>query len=267
MRKIESDMREVKAKKHLGQHFLKDLSIAERIADSLTGFGQYGKVVEIGPGMGVLTRFLIPRDFDLTVVELDKESVAYLQEHYPGLKIVDGDFLKLDLVAMFGDKLAIVGNFPYNISSQIFFKVLEYRNNIPEVTGMVQREVGTRIASGPGNKDYGILSVLLQAFYKVEYLFTVSEKVFKPEPKVKSGVVRLTRNDRKALECDEKLFFRVVKQAFQTRRKTLRNALKPLNLPGDFVSSPVFDKRAEQLSVEEFIQLTKEIESLSQDAI
>ena len=263
MRYTDRNMKVVKAKKHLGQHFLKDLSIASRIADSLTGFGQYDKVLEIGPGMGVLTQFLLTKDFELTVVELDKESVEYLHEHYPDLKIIDGDFLQLDLSSLFGNKFAIIGNFPYNISSQIFFKVLEYRNNIPEVAGMIQREVGVRIASGPGNKDYGILSVLLQAFYKVEYLFTVSEKVFKPEPKVKSGVVRLTRNNREFLGCDEKMFFKVVKQAFQTRRKTLRNALKPLNLPADFVSQSLFDKRAEQLSVEEFIQLTKDIESLS----
>lgn len=260
-------MKPVRAKKHLGQHFLKDLEIAQNIADSLTGFADYKNVLEIGPGMGVLTQFLINKDFNLNVIEIDKESVVYLNNRYPDLKVVEGDFLQLDPRIFFDDKYAIIGNFPYNISSQIFFKVLENRNQIPEIVGMVQKEVGQRLASGPGNKDYGILSVFLQAFYSVEYLFTVSEHVFIPEPKVKSGVIRLQRNTREKLDCDEKLFFAVVKQAFQMRRKTLRNSLKGLNLPLEYTSNEIFDKRAEQLSVDDFMKMTKDIEELRRNAI
>ena len=260
-------MKPVRAKKHLGQHFLKDLNIAQDIAESLTGHGDYKGVLEIGPGMGVLTQFLIDKEFKLKVVEIDKESVKYLNEKYPKLEVIDGDFLEMDSRSFFESNYAIIGNFPYNISSQIFFKALENRNQIPEIVGMVQKEVGQRLASGPGNKDYGILSVLLQAFYSVEYLFTVPEHVFKPEPKVKSGVIRLCRNTRQSLECDERLFFVVVKQAFQMRRKTLRNALKSLNLPTEYASNAIFDKRAEQLAVEDFIKLTKEIEDLRRNAV
>lgn len=255
-------MKQVRAKKHLGQHFLKDLNVAEKIANSLKPEMSKAKVLEIGPGMGVLTQFLLKRDIDLSVVEIDKESVQYLDLNFKGLKIIEGDFLKMDLKDRIGEEVSIVGNFPYNISSQIFFKVLEFKDIIPEVVGMVQREVGVRIASGPGNKDYGILSVLLQAYYDIEYLFTVSEKVFKPEPKVKSGVIRLKRNSREKLECDEKLFVKVVKQAFQTRRKTLRNALKVFGLPEELSKKEIFNKRAEQLSVEDFLNLTKDIEAV-----
>lgn len=255
-------MKQVRAKKHLGQHFLKDLNVAEKIASALKPEKANSKVLEIGPGMGVLTQFLQKQDIDLSVVEIDKESVSYLSLNYKGLKIIEGDFLKMDLSKSFGEEVSIVGNFPYNISSQIFFKVLDYKSIIPEVVGMVQREVGVRIASGPGNKDYGILSVLLQTFYDIEYLFTVSEKVFKPEPKVKSGVIRLKRNSRESLECDERLYFKVVKQAFQTRRKTLRNALKIFGLPEELTKKEIFNKRAEQLSVEDFLNLTKDIEAV-----
>jgi 16S rRNA (adenine1518-N6/adenine1519-N6)-dimethyltransferase len=256
-------MKQVRAKKHLGQHFLKDLSIAERIADSLSTQSKNSKVLEIGPGMGVLTNFLIPKNYDLTVIEVDSESVNYLKVTHPNLRIIEGDFLKMNLQETFGTSISIIGNFPYNISSQIFFKVLEYRDLVPEVVGMVQREVGWRIASPPGNKDYGILSVLLQAFYKIEYLFTVNEDVFNPPPKVKSGVIRLVRNERLELDCDEKLFFKVVKQAFQTRRKTLRNALKVFGLPADYHNAAILDLRAERLSVEDFVSLTKDIKALS----
>jgi 16S rRNA (adenine1518-N6/adenine1519-N6)-dimethyltransferase len=260
-------MKQVKAKKHLGQHFLKDLGIAHDIADALTGHGGYKDVLEIGPGMGVLTQFLIKKDYNLTVIEIDRESVDYLKVHFPGLKIISGDFLRIDLSEKIETPYAVAGNFPYNISSQIFFSVLENKNLIPEVVGMVQKEVGMRIASGPGNKDYGILSVLLQAFYNIEYLFTVDEHVFNPPPRVKSGVIRLKRNERKELPCEEKLFFTVVKQSFQTRRKTLRNALKSLNLPVDFTSGKLFDLRAEQLSVQDFIELTLQIEELRKHGV
>lgn len=249
----------VKAKKFLGQHFLKDKNIAKNIVEALILKGEKNHVLEIGPGMGVLTEFLIVKEnVDLKVIEIDKESVVYLEENFEALKgrIVEGDFLRLDLNTIFEDKFFVIGNFPYNISSQIFFRVLDYKDKIPQVVGMVQREVGRRIASPPGNKDYGILSVLLQAYYKIDYLFTVPEHVFKPEPKVKSGVIRLVRNEVKELGCDEKLFVRVVKQGFNNRRKTLRNALKPLSLPAAILENPVLNKRAEELSVEQFVNLT-----------
>lgn len=252
-------MKSVKAKKHLGQHFLKDVNIASKIVGSLNPATT--SVLEIGPGMGVLTRFLVEKPLKLKVVEIDRESVNYLNTQYPSLEVIEADFLKLNLGKIFSEPFSVIGNFPYNISSQILFKVLEYRDSIPEVVGMVQREVGRRIASGPGNKEYGILSVLLQAFYEIEYLFTVPETVFNPPPKVKSGVIRLRRNLRRQLSCDEKLFSHIVKQAFQMRRKTLRNALKSLNLPEEIALKSVLDKRAEQLSVEEFIGLTREIQS------
>jgi len=254
-------MKPVRAKKHLGQHFLKDLDIANEIADALTGFGDYNLVLEIGPGMGVLTQFLGKKNYALKVIEIDRESVAYLKEAFKGLEIIEADFLNLN-PSLIGTRFALIGNFPYNISSQILFKLLEWRALVPELVGMVQKEVGVRIASGPGNKNYGILSVLLQAFYKVEYLFTVPAHVFTPEPKVKSGVIRLQRNARESLPCSEKLFFSVVKQAFQMRRKTLRNTLKSFALPANMTIREIFDKRPEQLSVEQFIDLTTEIESL-----
>lgn len=251
-------MRSVKPKKALGQHFLKDLQIAERIADTLSDYKQL-PVLEIGPGMGVLTQFLLEKGHDLTVVELDMESVDYLEQNFPALegKILAEDFLRLDLGKLFPDQFCVIGNYPYNISSQIFFKVLDYKEHIPYCSGMIQKEVAERLAAGPGSKTYGILSVLLQAWYEVEYLFTVSEHVFDPPPKVKSAVIRMVRNDRKSLGCDEKLFKTVVKTSFNQRRKTLRNSMKPLlgkDCP-DY-SLPIFDKRPEQLSVEQFVELT-----------
>ena len=251
-------MRLVKPKKALGQHFLKDLQMAQRIADTLDTFKSL-PVLEIGPGMGVLTQFLLEAGHDLTVVELDMESVDYLNQNFPDLKgrIIAEDFLKLDLSKLFPGQFCVIGNYPYNISSQIFFKVLDYKDQIPCCSGMLQKEVAERLAAGPGSKTYGILSVLLQAWYDVEYLFTVSEKVFDPPPKVKSAVLKMTRNDRKELGCDEKLFKTVVKTSFNQRRKTLRNSMKPLlgkDCP-DY-ALPIFDKRPEQLSVEQFVELT-----------
>ncbi len=253
-------MNEVKAKKFLGQHFLTDESIARRIVESLTGRSNH--VIEIGPGMGVLTKYLIEnKELDFHVVEIDRESVAWLHEHYPTLDVIEGDFLKLDLNALFHDSFAVIGNFPYNISSQILFRVFECRKQAIEVVGMFQKEVAERVAAGPGSKTYGILSVLLSAFYNIEYLFTVHEHVFNPPPKVKSAVIRLVRNDVTTLECDENLFVKVVKAGFNQRRKTLRNALRSAGLNVDAVSEAVLGKRAEQLSTAEFIELTKTIES------
>ena len=255
-------MNQVRAKKHLGQHFLKDLQVAQRIADSLE-LTQPTPVLEIGPGMGVLTQFLIENPLvELTAIEIDTESVTYLHEHYPTLKVVSGDFLKLDLKELYGDNpFMVIGNFPYNISSQIFFKVLEYRDQIPCCAGMIQKEVAERIAASHGSKTYGITSVLLQAFYNIEYLFTVHEHVFDPPPKVKSAVVRLTRNETKTLGCDEKRFILVVKTAFNQRRKTMRNSLKPI-MQGKAMTDPVFDKRPEQLSVAQFVELTNLVDSI-----
>jgi 16S rRNA (adenine1518-N6/adenine1519-N6)-dimethyltransferase len=249
----------VRPKKALGQHFLKDLQIAERIAGTLSGYEGL-PVLEIGPGTGVLTRFLLEAGHDLTVVELDGESVAYLKKNFPALegRIITGDFLQLDLLKLFPPSFCVTGNYPYNISSQIFFKVLDYKDQIPCCSGMLQKEVAERLAAGPGSKTYGILSVLLQAWYNVEYLFTVSEEVFDPPPKVKSGVIRIKRNNRTTLNCDEALFKTVVKTSFNQRRKTLRNSMKRLlgkDCP-DY-GLPVFDKRPEQLSVEQFIELTQ----------
>ncbi|MEN9918758.1 MAG: rRNA ((1518)-N(6)/adenine(1519)-N(6))-dimethyltransferase RsmA [Bacteroidota bacterium] len=252
-------MGEVKAKKFLGQHFLKDLDIAKQIADTLDDFPSV-PIIEVGPGMGVLTQYLIEKNRDLTVVEIDRESIPYLNEHYPALKghIVEGDFLQLNLSAIYPNQFCVIGNYPYNISSQIFFKVLEYKEQVPCCSGMLQKEVAERIASKPGKKAYGILSVLLQAWYDIEYLFTVSETVFDPPPKVKSAVIKLVRNDRKQLGCDEKLFKTVIKTSFNQRRKTLRNSMKPmLGKANEIYSDPIFDKRPEQLSVEEFVYLTK----------
>lgn len=250
-------METVKAKKHLGQHFLKDLNIAQKIADTLS-FSGYKKVLEIGPGMGVLTQFLLEKKAEIHVIEIDKESVNYLKNHFPKLqdKIISDDFLKFDIVSYFKEPFAVIGNFPYNISSQIVFKVIELRNFIPEFGGMFQKEVAERICEKAGSKTYGILSVLTQAFYDAEYLFTVSEHVFNPPPKVKSGVLRLVRKSNYQLECDEKLFFNVVKTAFNQRRKTLRNSLKTFQLSEQLKENPIFDKRPEQLSVNQFIELT-----------
>ena len=252
-------MNSVKPKKHLGQHFLKDLSIARRIAETLP-LSEKTAVLEIGPGTGVLTRFLLENEnVDLTVVELDRESIAYLQENFPALqnRILDADFLKLDLKKLYNNKFFIIGNFPYNISSQIFFKLLENKDQIPCLAGMIQKEVAQRIAAPSGSKTYGILSVLLQAFYNIEYLFTVDEHVFNPPPKVKSAVVRLTRNNVTELGCDEKLFKQVIKTSFNQRRKTLRNSLKPmLGKENEIYALPIFDKRPEQLNVAAFVELT-----------
>jgi len=252
---------QVRAKKYLGQHFLKDKDIARRIAESLP-LSQAMPVLEVGPGMGVLTQYLLQNPLvDLTAVEIDRESVDYLHVHYPQLKVIEGDFLKMDLSVLYPNKFCIIGNFPYNISSQIFFKVLDYRDRIPYVSGMIQKEVAERIASAPGKRAYGILSVLMQAFYTTDYLFTVSEQVFDPPPKVKSAVIRFTRNEVQHLDCDEKLFRTVVKTAFNQRRKTMRNSLKPL-VPKEssMYVDPIFDKRPEQLGVAEFVQLTQMVE-------
>lgn len=253
----------VRPKKHLGQHFLKDLNIAEKIANGLTGHGDYAKVLEIGPGTGVMTQFLSDKDFELWLIDVDKESVEYLNKHYAQLseKTVLGDFLKIDVLDLLKDNFAVIGNFPYNISSQIFFRVLEYRNHIPEVVCMIQKEVAERLAAPPGNKQYGILSVLLQAYYDIEYLFTVPPEVFNPPPKVNSGVIRLKRNDVKTLGCNETLFKRVVKAGFQMRRKTLRNALKPINLPASMAADSILNQRAETLSVQDYVDLTNRIET------
>lgn len=256
-------MNTVRPKKHLGQHFLADPNIARNIVGALQLPDGVRQVLEIGPGMGVLTQYLLQNPaYETSVVEIDTESVAYLKVHYPALadRIYATDFLKQSLSTMFPDQpLAIIGNFPYNISSQIFFAVLNNRQQVREVVGMIQKEVAQRLAEPPGSKTYGILSVLLQAFYKIDYLFTVPPHVFVPPPKVESAVVRLTRNDVEQLDCDEKLFFRVVKQAFQTRRKTLRNALKPFGMPAEATTDPVFEKRAEQLGVAEFVKLTRHV--------
>ena len=250
----------VKAKKHLGQHFLKDLNIAQKIADTLS-LVNYKKVVEIGAGMGVLTQFLLKKDTEVYVVEIDKESVAYLEAHYPELrgKIIADDFLKYDIAGYLREPFAIIGNFPYNISTQIVFKLLELRDYVPEFSGMFQKEVAERICEREGSKTYGILSVLVQAFYEATYLFTVSEGVFNPPPKVKSGVLRLVRKPDYHLDCDEALFFTIVKTAFNQRRKTLRNSLKPLLTNESLKKNSIFDKRPEQLPWQDFVFITKEI--------
>ena len=254
-------MTEVRAKKALGQHFLTDLNIARKIATSLSGGTAENpdKVLEVGCGMGVLTQFLLQRDDIVTYgAEIDSESVEYLHAHYHDFaaRLTEGDFLKMDLQATYGDRLKIIGNFPYNISSQIFFKVLENRDIVPECVGMIQKEVAVRLAEPPGSKEYGILSVLLQAWYDIEYLFTVGEKVFNPPPKVKSAVIRLVRNKTERLECDETLFIKVVKASFGQRRKMLRNSLKAAF--GSFGGNEhkFFTMRAEQLSVADFVELT-----------
>lgn len=253
-------MDKVRAKKHLGQHFLKDENIAKRIAGSLLG---EVSVLEIGPGMGVLTKYLNSSDTvkALELVEIDSESVAYLNETYPELRqhILGGDFLKMDLNAIFPQPYAIIGNFPYNISSQILFKILDNRNKISQVVGMFQKEVAERVVASSGGKTYGILSVLLSAYYTGEYLFTVDENVFSPPPKVKSAVIRLMRNSTTRLDCDEQLFVRLVKTAFNQRRKMLRSSLKPLNLSLANIEEPLLTKRAEQLTLEDFIHITKSI--------
>jgi 16S rRNA (adenine1518-N6/adenine1519-N6)-dimethyltransferase len=253
-----SQQNNVRAKKHLGQHFLTDETISQDIADSLS-FKGYNHVLEIGPGMGVLTKYLLKKEVTTHVIEIDSESVEYLKSNYLNLsdRIIEKDFLKYDINQVFNDEpFAIIGNFPYNISSQILFKTLELRHQIPEFSGMFQKEVAKRICSKEGSKVYGILSVLTQAFYDAEYLFTVPPTVFDPPPKVDSGVLRLTRKENFKLPCDEKLFFRVVKTGFQQRRKTLRNSLKTFNLSDNLKPNAIFGQRPEQLSVAQFIELT-----------
>jgi len=257
----------VTPKKHLGQHFLRDENIAKKIVGSLSGKNDCKTIVEVGAGTGVLTKYLLQeKNLETYIVEIDRESIAFLKNHFPQLegRIIEKDFLEFDLSflpsTISHQPFSIIGNFPYNISSQILFKVLEFKNQIPEVVGMFQKEVAERIASPPGNKTYGILSVLMQAFYKIEYLFTVNPQVFNPPPKVQSAVIRLTRNDVKKLDCDEDLFFQVVKTGFNQRRKTLRNALgTKFNVKK--TESELLSKRAEQLSVNDFVKLTKMIES------
>lgn len=253
-------MQKVKPKKALGQHFLTDLNVAARIASTIDDFREL-PTLEVGPGMGVLTQFLLEKDPKVTVVELDSESVVWLREHYTDLRIVEADFLRLDLAeTMNGNPFTVIGNYPYNISSQIFFKVLDYKDMIPCCAGMLQREVAERLAAPPGTKTRGILSVLLQAWYDVSYLFTVSEHVFNPPPKVKSGVIRMVRNSRTELGVDEALFKSVVKTTFGQRRKTIRNSIRAIcpNFPTDH---PLAGKRPEQLSVEDFIALTAAVEA------
>ncbi len=253
----------VRAKKYLGQHFLNDENIAKRIADTLTE-NTYNNVLEIGPGMGVLTKYLLDKKFTTSVIEIDKESIEFLKAHYLNLsdRIINDDFLKIDISKLFnGEQFAVIGNFPYNISTQIVFKTIENRSQIPELCGMFQKEVAQRIAEKPGNKIYGITSVLTQAFYDVEYLFTVPPSVFNPPPKVDSGVIRLIRKDNYTLPVNESLFFKIVKTAFNQRRKTLRNSLKSFQLTDKLREDAIFALRPEQLSVQQFINLTKSIEN------
>ena len=256
-------MRLVKPKKFLGQHFLKDQTIAQDIADTVDACPQI-PILEVGPGMGVLTQYLLPKGREVKVVELDFESVAYLKENFPQLEgnIIEADFLKMDLRNLFdGKPFVLTGNYPYNISSQIFFKMLDNKDLIPCCTGMIQKEVAERIAASPGSKTYGILSVLIQAWYQVEYLFTVHEHVFNPPPKVKSAVIRMTRNSTQELGCNERLFKQVVKTTFNQRRKTLRNSIKPiLGKDSPLCALEIFNKRPEQLSIKQFIELTNIIE-------
>ena len=249
---------EVRAKKALGQHFLTDQSIARGIVEALSTGGARD-VLEIGPGMGVLTQYLLQRDdINLKMVELDGESVDYLLTHFPGMqgRLYMADYLKLDMHKLFPAEYRVIGNFPYNISSQIFFKILEDKDIVPEVVCMIQKEVAERIAEKPGSKTYGILSVLLQAWYDIDYVMSVGSGAFAPPPKVQSAVIRLRRNGRKDLGCDGKLFKTVVKTAFNQRRKTLRNALKPMIREGFDTSDPIFDLRAERLGIEDFVRLT-----------
>lgn len=259
---IRSIMSFVKAKKHLGQHFLTDKNIAEKIVNSLRFADQYKTVLEVGPGMGILSDYLLQKTaYQTHLIDLDGESFNYLQKKYPTLgdRLIHGDFLELNFKEKFSGKLGIIGNFPYNISSQILFKILEHRDQVTEVVGMFQKEVAQRCAEKPGSKEYGILSVFLQAYYQVEYLFTVKAGVFNPPPKVLSAVIRLTRNNVEQLDCDEKLFWQVVKAGFNQRRKTLRNALSALINKEALKDEPMLELRAERLSVADFVALTNKI--------
>lgn len=257
-------MDSIKPKKFLGQHFLTDLSVAQRIANTVDAYPDI-PILEVGPGMGVLTQYIIPKGRPFKVVEIDFDSVPYLHEHFPQLgdNIIEGDFLKMDLQEVFdGKPFLLTGNYPYNISSQIFFKMVENRNIIPCCTGMIQKEVAERMAASPGGKTYGVLSVLIQAWYDVEYLFTVHENVFNPPPKVKSAVIRLIRNKKETLGCDEQLFRRIVKTVFTMRRKMMRNGMKQiLGKDSPMLADPMFTKRPEELSVEDYIALTNRVEA------
>ncbi|WP_114941692.1 16S rRNA (adenine(1518)-N(6)/adenine(1519)-N(6))-dimethyltransferase RsmA [Mucilaginibacter endophyticus] len=252
----------VRAKKHLGQHFLTDKNIAAKIVDSLKPEGRFGHVLEVGPGMGVLSDFLLQKtDYETSLIDIDTESYDFLKKKYPQLgdRLINADFLELDFKSIFPESFAIIGNFPYNISSQILFKVLDNRQQVVEVVGMFQKEVAERCAAKPGSKEYGILSVFLQAYYKVEYLFTVKAGVFNPPPKVLSAVIRLTRNEKQTLECDEKLFWQIVKAGFNQRRKTLRNAISSLINKEKLTDEPMLELRAERLSVADFVALTNKV--------
>lgn len=255
-------MNSVKPKKFLGQHFLTDLGVAQRIANTVDACSAL-PILEVGPGMGVLTQYLMQKERPFKVVEIDFDSVPYLREHFPALgdNIIEGDFLKMDLNVVFdGCPFVLTGNYPYNISSQIFFKMLDNRHLIPCCTGMIQKEVAERMAASPGSKTYGVLSVFVQAWYDVEYLFTVDEHVFNPPPKVKSAVIRLTRNNRTFLGCDEKLFRRIVKSVFTMRRKMMRNGMKQiLGKDSPMLADSMFTRRPEQLSVQEYIDLTNRV--------
>jgi 16S rRNA (adenine1518-N6/adenine1519-N6)-dimethyltransferase len=260
----------LKAKKSYGQHFLNNHQYAERIADSLSLLGErYQKVVEVGPGKGMLTQYLLEKELELIAVEADRDMVSYLQKHYPQLKghLVNADFLKTDLDALLkGQPFGLIGNFPYNISSQILFKMLSHRSVIPELVGMFQREVAERVIAPPGNKTYGVISVMVQAYYTGEYLFTVKKGNFSPPPKVQSAVIRLVRNDVEKLDCDEKIFRRVVKQAFSQRRKMLRNTMKTFLKGNDLLKDAFFDQRPERLSVQDFVMLAQQVEAHSDGA-
>ena len=249
----------VRAKKHLGQHFLTDENIAKNIVDALS-LENYSKVLEVGPGMGVLTKYLLDKKAEIFVAEIDRESIDYLKNHYPKLEDqhFTGDFLKINISDVFKDQVAVIGNFPYNISSQILFKIIDYYDDVPEMVGMFQKEVAERTAAVPRTKDYGILSVLVQALYDVKYLFTVHENVFNPPPKVKSGVIKLTRNPKEGLAGNEVLFKKIVKAGFNQRRKKLSNSLKVLEIPEALQNHPFLEKRAEELSVQDFISFTNE---------
>ncbi len=257
-------MQPVRAKKHLGQHFLCDENIAKKIVNAMLEKDRTTPLIEIGPGTGVLTKYLINDLEHFTALDIDKESIEHLKKEFSEKKdkIIFGDFLEIDLEKSGGAKFNVIGNFPYNISSQIMFRILENRNNVSVVVGMFQKEVAQRMAEKPGTKTYGILSVLLQAFYTIEYLFTVHENVFSPQPKVKSAVVRFIRNDVKQLDCNEVLFFKVVKTTFNQRRKQIRNSIKPLFFSAE-VTHPLFEKRPEQLSVAQFVELTNFVEEKS----
>ncbi|WP_219223278.1 16S rRNA (adenine(1518)-N(6)/adenine(1519)-N(6))-dimethyltransferase RsmA [Pedobacter antarcticus] len=255
----------VRAKKHLGQHFLTDKKIAAKIVDGLVHTDQYKQVLEVGPGMGILSDILLEREhLETYMIDIDTESYNFLKDKYPqmGSRLINGDFLAMDLRAVFSGKFAVIGNFPYNISSQILFKILAHRDQVVEMVGMFQKEVAERCASKSGTKDYGILSVLIQAYYNIDYLFTVKPGTFNPPPKVNSGVIRLSRNEMKELPCDEKLFWAVVKSGFNQRRKTLRNALSGVVPKIKMDEHPFFDKRAEQLTVADFISLTQHVAAL-----